>query len=601
MNDNPTPIEGYAYIGDQRTGAMVSPGGSIDWLCLPTFDASAVFAAMIGTPEHGRWLLGPAGEATTTRRYLPGTLVLETLHETLSGTVRVTDFMPAARDRADVIRRVEGVSGEVEMRHEWTVRPWYGKRQPWMNLLDDEHGRRLTATAGPSRYELRAPHLPGVGGDTFTVTAGEVLDFDFTWQESHLPPCRHVDVDEALKTTMRESQEWLALSDYDGDYREAFDTSLMVLRHLTDADTGGIVAAPTASLPEEIGGGRNWDYRYCWLRDASLTIEALLSAGYQNAARLWRDWLVRAVAGDPTRMQIMYRVDGGHDLPERELDHLPGYRGSTPVHIGNGAVGQRQTDVLGEVMVALEMARDMGLAEDEHTWALQVALVDHLADNWEAEDNGIWEIRGPLHKFTHSRVMVWAAMDRAIRAAQKHDLPGDTARWRAVADTVRAEVLERGWNAERGSFRQHYDTDEVDASLLLIAAVGFLEPDDERFVGTVRAVEEDLLRDGLVLRYRTGSGIDGLAGDEHPFVICCFWLASAYARVGRHDDARALMDRLVGMRNEVGLYSEEVDGQGRFYGNMPQAFSHLGLITAALDLQQYAGGPGRAADSGDRS
>ncbi|MDO5629748.1 MAG: glycoside hydrolase family 15 protein [Mobilicoccus sp.] len=601
---NPTPIEDYAYIGDQRTGALISPGGSMDWLCLPHFDSPAVFTALLGTPDHGRWLIGPDEDATTTRRYLPDTLVLETLHETASGTVRVTDVMPASPDRADVLRRVEGVSGTVRMRHEWIVRPWYGKRCPWVDLLDDDgHGRRLSATAGPAKFVLRAPHLPGANydGDTFDVAEGDVLDFDFTWQRSHLDTYDVADLDDALRETISSCQAWISQCEYDGRYRDAVRQSLLVLRHLTDAETGGMVAAATASLPEDIGGERNWDYRFTWLRDAALTLEALLAAGYQDKAALWRDWLVRAVAGDPTQMQIMYRIDGGHDLPERELDHLPGYRDSRPVRIGNGAVDQRQSDVLGEVMVALEMARDLGLEEREQTWALQAALVDDLADHWEEPDNGIWEIRGPLQHFTHSRVMVWAAMDRAIRACEKHDLPGNVERWKEVAEKVHAEVMDKGWCEERGTFRQHFETDEVDASLLLIASVGFIDATDEKFVGTVEAIEEDLLRDGFVLRYRTESGVDGLEGDEHPFVLCTFWLVSAYARMGRIDDATELMDRLVSLRNEVGLYAEEIDGEGRFYGNMPQAFSHLGLVNAALDLKQFSDGNGKAVDSSDRS
>jgi GH15 family glucan-1,4-alpha-glucosidase len=386
---------------------------------------------------------------------------------------------------------------------------------------------------------------------------------------------------------MEVSEEWTEKCTYNGPYRDHVVRSLLTLRLLTHAGTGGIVAAPTTSLPEEFGGERNWDYRYCWLRDASLTLEAFLESGYEDEARLWRDWLLRAVAGDPADLQIMYAVDGGRDLTERTLDHLPGYAGSRPVRIGNGAVTQRQTDVLGEVMIALQMAREVGLEESEDSWSLQRALVEELAKHWDQPDNGLWEIRGPRRHFTHSRVMVWVAFDRAISAVEKHGLDGPVEQWRKLRDAVREEVLEHGFDKERNTFTQHYDTTEVDASLLVLSDVGFVEGHDPRMLGTIAAVEEDLMRDGFLLRYRTQTGVDGLAGDEHPFLACSFWLVEAYAQAGQLDRAHELMRRLLEITNDVGLLSEEYDpGNRRFVGNFPQAFSHLTLVGAANQLER---------------
>ena len=380
-------------------------------------------------------------------------------------------------------------------------------------------------------------------------------------------------------------ERWAATCGYEGPYRAAVVRSLLTLRLLTHGGTGGIVAAPTTSLPEDFGGERNWDYRFCWLRDASLTLEALLESGYEQEAKLWRGWLLRAAAGDPQDLQIMYAVDGGRDLPERTLDHLPGYAGSTPVRIGNGAVTQRQTDVLGEVMIALQMARDIGAHETDDSWSLQRKLVDDLAEHWDQPDNGLWEIRGPLRRFTHSRVMVWVAFDRAVAAVERHGLDGDVDRWRKLRDEVRDEVMTHGFDEERNTFTQHYDTTEVDASLLVLSDVGFIDGQDPRMLGTIAAVEADLLHDGLLLRYRTRSGVDGLAGDEHPFLACSFWLVEAYAHAGRLDDAHALMRRLLALQNDVGLLSEEYDPtRRRFVGNFPQAFSHLALVSAANQL-----------------
>lgn len=602
-----TPIEDYAVLGDLSTAALVSRRGSVDWLCLPRFDSHACFAALLGTSEHGRWLIGPAGQATSTRRYVDGSFVLETTHKTPSGTVRVTDLMPLGEDRADIVRRIEGLSGTVRIRHEWVVRFGYGKTRPWVTRLRPQAPEESTgdfcsgqsevndeiirAVAGPDMLVLRGPRLPhpedGHHVDEFDVTEGESLTFSTTWFSSDRPIPGPIDVDAHLEQTISRSQAWADRNRYEGPYAAAVTRSLIVLRVLSHGRTGGIVAAPTTSLPEDFGGERNWDYRFCWLRDASLALESLLGCGYVEEARVWRDWLLRAVAGDPEDMQIMYRVDGGRELPERELDHLPGYAGSQPVRTGNGAVDQRQTDVLGEVMIALHGARCLGVVESDDTWNLQRALVENLADHWQQPDNGLWEVRGPLRHFTQSRVMVWAAFDRGVRAIEDFGRQGPLEKWKALRDEVRAEVLEKGWNEQRQTFVQHYDTTEVDASLLTIPAVEFLPGDDPRVLATIRAVESELMHEGLVMRYRTASGVDGLSGEEHPFLACSFWLVTAYALAGQTDKAGELMDRLVGLCNDVGLLSEEYDpGAGRMVGNFPQAFSHLTLVGAALALDE---------------
>ncbi len=587
-----TPIAEYALLGDTERAALVSRAGSVDWLCLPRFDAPACFAALLGTADHGRWLLGPAGEATSTRSYRGDSFVLDTEHATATGRVRVTDLMPLGDGRADLLRVVEGLEGEVEMVHEWVVRTGYGKVVPWVSRSRDDRGEQvIRAVAGPDMLVLRGTRLPRPDDhhhrDRFTVRAGERLEFSTTWVPSWAPVPHRLDVAERVEHTVATFEQWSGHCDYDGPWSDAVHRSLLVLRCLTDELRGGIVAAPTTSLPEDVGGERNWDYRYCWLRDASLTLEALLSCGYVEETRLWRDWLVRAVAGDPADLQIMYAVDGGRELPERELDHLPGYAGSLPVRVGNGAVGQRQADVLGEVMIALEDARRLGVEESSQTWAVQRALVEDLAEHWDEPDHGLWEIRGPSRRFTHSRIMVWAAFDRAVRAVEEGGHEGPVERWRELRDRVHAEVLEKGVDHERGCFVQHEDTTEVDAALLLAPTVGFLPPDHPLVHGTIRAVEEDLLRDGFVLRYRTESGVDGLDGDENPFLACSWWLAEAYARCGRVDDATALMDRLVGLTNDLGLVSEEYDpATGELLGNFPQAFSHLSLIRAAVAIRE---------------
>ncbi len=584
-------IEDYAAIGDGHTAALISSDGSLDWLCLPQFDSPACFAALLGEEQHGHWHLGPADEHTATRRYVDDTAVLETTYTTDGGEVRVVDLMPTGDRRADVIRRVEGVRGTVRMRHSWVVRFDYGRIRPWVHR-EKVHGRpAIIAVAGPDKLILTGPRLPpavdGHHEEVLEVRAGERLDFTLTWIPSYRRVPEWIDIDSRLAFTLEEGQEWADECEYDGPWRRQVVRSLVTLRGLTHVDTGGIVAAPTTSLPETLGGERNWDYRYCWLRDAALTLESLLAAGHARRAHHWRDWLLRAIAGDPGDMQVMYTVEGGRHLPERELDHLPGYAGSRPVRIGNGAVAQRQTDVLGEVLGALSMARNHGVGETRDSWSLQRTLVNELAAQWRVPDNGLWEIRGAPRHFTHSQVMVWSAFDRAIEGIERHGLDGPLEDWRRIRAEVRAEIMERGFDHERNTFTQHYETDEVDASLLVLPLVRFIDGDDPKMVGTIAAVEEDLMRDGLLLRYRTASGIDGLPGDEHPFLACSFWLVSAYALSGRMADATALMDRLVGLTNDVGLLSEEYDAAaGRMVGNFPQAFSHLALVGAAMNIER---------------
>ncbi len=541
------------------------------------------------TTSNGHWLVGPAGKHTATRRYVGDTAVLETTYRTDTGEMRVTDVMPTGDRRADVVRRVEGVRGTVSLRHSWVVRFDYGRIRPWVHREEVEGRPAIIATAGPDKLILTGPRLPpavdGHHEETFDVNEGDELDFTLTWTPSYrrIPPA--VDVDERLAWTLDEQQKWADACEYDGPWREHVVRSLVTLRGLTHVDTGGIVAAPTTSLPEDFGGERNWDYRFCWLRDAALTLESLLAAGRADHAHHWRDWLLRAIAGDPDDMQIMYTVEGGRHLQERTLDHLAGYADSRPVRVGNGAVDQRQSDVLGEVLCALSMARNHGVTETRDSWSLQRTLVNDLAEDWRKPDNGLWEIRGPQRRFTHSRVMVWAAFDRVIEGVEKHGLEGPVDEWRYFRDQVREEIMEQGFNKSRNTFTQHYDTDEVDASLLVLPMVRFIDGDDPKMLGTIKAVEQDLMHDGLLLRYRTKSGVDGLEGDEHPFLACSFWLVSAFALAGRRKDATALMNRLVGLCNDVGLLSEEYDVAGdRMVGNFPQAFSHLALVSAAMNL-----------------
>jgi GH15 family glucan-1,4-alpha-glucosidase len=586
------PIEDYALIGDRHTAALVGKNGSIDWLCLPRFDSPACFAGLLGDDSHGHWQLSPTIDYAVSRRYVDGSAALETTFTTADGEVTLLDVMPTGDNRSDVVRLVTGVHGRVRLRHEWVVRLDYGLIIPWVRRRDIRGEEAITAVAGPDKLILRGSRLP-VGDkhrhvDEFDVEPGQTLTFSMTWIPSYerTPPS----ADAPIMETIADEREWASRSHADVPHVEVVRRSLLTLRLMTHEQTGGIVASPTTSLPEDFGGERNWDYRYCWLRDAALTIESLIDAGYTDEARFWRHWLLRAVAGDPDDLQIMYAVDGSRHLPEHTLEHLPGYAGSRPVRIGNAAVEQKQTDVLGEVMIALAAARSVGLEDDEYGWDLQRSLVDRLVDTWQEPDHGIWEIRGPQRRFTHSRVMVWAAFDRAVRAVESDGLEGPVERWRQARDQVCEEVLTHGFHAERNSFTQHYDTHEVDASLLVLPLTGFIAGDDPKMLGTIEAIETDLMRDGLLMRYRTETDVDGLPGGEHPFLACSFWLVSAYAAAGRLDDAHNLFDRLVGLVNDVGLLSEEYDPrEQRMVGNFPQAFSHLTLVQAAFQLRTASG------------
>jgi GH15 family glucan-1,4-alpha-glucosidase len=586
----PGRIEDYALIGDLQTAALVGRDGAIDWLCLPRFDSPAVFAALLGDRDNGRWRLAPAGATECgSRAYRGDTLVLDTVWETPTGTVKVTDFMPQ-RDRApDVVRVVECISGEVAMRSELTLRFDYGSIVPWVRRTD--HHR--VAIAGPDSVWLRSePPVPMYGKDMrtyadFTVSAGDSVAFVLTWHPSHERTPRRVEPYRALEQTLTDWTEWSGRCVYDGPWRAAVLRSMITLKALTYAPSGGIVAAATTSLPEEIGGVRNWDYRFCWLRDAALTLNALVSGGYLEEAHAWRDWLLRAVAGDPADLQIMYGLAGERRLPEYEVPWLKGYEGSAPVRVGNAAAGQLQLDVYGEVLDSLFLARERGMGDETHAWNLQRALMDFLESKWREPDEGLWEVRGPRRQFVHSKVMAWVAADRAVRTVEARPrLKGDAARWRAMRAQVHAEVCEKGYDPERNTFTQSYGSRELDAATLLIPQVGFLPPSDPRVVGTVDAVRRELDHGGFVRRYTPDSGsVDGLPGGEGAFLACSFWLADALHTTGRTEEAGALFEKLLALRNDVGLLAEEWDPvAGRLLGNYPQAFSHIGLVNTALTL-----------------
>jgi GH15 family glucan-1,4-alpha-glucosidase len=581
------PIEDYALISDCRSGALVGRDGSIDWLCLPRYDSPSLFGALLGTPDHGRWLVAPVDRsATASRQYLEDTFVLATRWVTSSGEIEVLDFMPQGDNRADVVRRVRGVRGKVEVREELRVRFGYAEVLPWMRQVRAGDGQALIAVAGPDAVARRGPRLTPRGRmheGRFTVREGEVVDLSLTWFESHLELPGPVDAEHACEATAAWWRDWASTCSHSGPYHDQVMRSLLVLRALTHEATGGIVAAATTSLPEQFGGPRNWDYRYVWLRDASLSLSAFLGHSYVSEAHRWRNWLLRAIAGDPADVQIMYGLAGERYLPERELASLPGYQGSSPVRVGNAAVSQFQGDVIGEVMVALSEARKAGIEEDAFSWPLQRALMRFVEDHWQAEDQGIWEVRGPQRAFTHSRVMTWTALDRAIEGVRQYGLDGPVERWEDLRDRLRAEIEEHGFDAGRNSYVQYYGSSAVDASLLVLPQVGYCAPDDPRMLGTVAAIEQDLMHDGLVMRYRfDDTRVDDFPPSEHPFLACSFWLAEQYARSGRVQDARALMDRLVGLANDVGLLAEEYDvDAGRHAGNTPQAFSHLALVQAA--------------------
>lgn len=599
----PAPIEDYALIGDCRTAALVSRDGSIDWFCAPRFDSPSLFGALLGDEEHGCWSIRPAdAEAAATRSYAGDTFELVTRWTTATGVAEVHDVMPVDHrhagtvPRTDIVRRVVGLSGRVAFDHRLRLRFDYARALPWVRQVGTAAEPALIALAGPDGVAVRGAALAPddhIHRGTIEVDAGEAVDVTLTWFPSHhrdAPP--RLDVDEALARTHDWWQRWAARIAHRDVHAGRVVRSLLVLRALTNADTGGIVAAPTTSLPEQLGGSRNWDYRFVWLRDASLTLQALLEHGFVGIAHHWRRWLLRAVAGDPAQLQIVYGIAGERDLHERELTSLPGYAGSAPVRIGNGAALQYQADVVGEVLVALAAGRAAGLEESAFSWPLERAMVARMLDQLDRPDNGIWEIRGEPRMFTHSRVMMWAGLDRAVRAVEEHGFDGPVDRWRAARDALRAEIDEQGVDPDGGHFVQHYGTDEVDASLLILPQVGFCAYDDERMLRTVAVMERTLLEgapgDGLLRRYRTDTGVDGLAGAEHPFLACSFWLVGQYASTGRRPEAEALMDRLCGLANDVGLLSEEYDLQNDHQvGNMPQAFSHLALVRAADVLADH--------------
>jgi GH15 family glucan-1,4-alpha-glucosidase len=593
-------IEDYALIGDLHTAALVGRSGSIDWMCLPRFDSPACFAALLADSAAGRWLLAPANPAPgsdgncTRRRYREDTLILETEWDVDGGSVRVTDFMPVRDDAVDLVRIVEGLSGEVAMTMELVLRFDYGRVVPWVR----RHGQGISAVAGPDSAYLTT-HAPLRGHDKrtvseFTVRAGERIPFVLRWAPSHEPEPRRINPSRALDTTCSFWRDWIDRSEITGKYKEPVERSLITLKALTYAPTGGIVAAATTSLPEQLGGSRNWDYRYCWLRDASLTLQSLLAAGYTEEAAAWRDWLLRAVAGDPADLQIVYGLDGARRLPEFDLPWLPGYEGSAPVRIGNAAAPQLQLDVWGEVLDGLALTRAASPAgSGDSSWDIQIALMEFLEGAWDQPDNGLWEMRGPRRHFTHSKVMAWVAADRMVKGVRKSGLPGPADRWAALRSTIHKEVMTDGFNQELNTFVQSYGSTELDASLLLIPRVGFLPHNHPRVAGTVQAIQERLTEDGLVLRYRTESGHDGLEGHEGVFLACSFWMVDALLGIDRKDEATQMFERLLDLRNDVGLLSEEWDPRTqRHLGNTPQAFSHFPLIHSALQLHH-----GQAHDS----
>ena len=588
----PRAIEDYALIGNQETAALVARDGSIDWLGMPRFDSAAFFAALLGTADHGRWRIAPlAGEPRVTRAYRDSSLVLETTFETPEGTVRVVDFMARRAGASDLVRIVQGRRGRVRMRTEVSVRFDYGAVVPWVSREDDG---RLRFIAGPDRLHLdTAVPLRGEGLSTvgeFDVDEGEEVVFSITWTPSWTEPAPPPDTRAALAEVERLWGAWGERLPQHTEAACAVCRSLLTLKALAHWQTGGIVAAATTSLPEWPGGQRNWDYRYCWLRDATFTLYALLNVGFVEEADAWRGWLVRAVAGDPDDLQIMYGVAGERRLPEFELPWLPGFEGSAPVRIGNAAAGQVQLDVYGEVLDALYAARKAGLDPDPVSWALERTMAEHLATIWDQPDDGIWEVRGGRRHFVHSKVMAWVAFDRVVRSATEFGLEGPVEKWSALRDTIHAQVCERGYDPVRNAFVQSYGSSALDASLLLIPVVGFLPPEDPRVRGTLAAIERELLYEGLVMRYDTGRGVDGLPPGEGAFLACSFWLVDNYILQGRMDEAQALFDRLLAFRNDVGLLAEEVDpATGRMLGNFPQAFSHLSLINTATSLASRSG------------
>jgi GH15 family glucan-1,4-alpha-glucosidase len=591
-------IEDYALIGDCQTAALVARDSSIDWLCFPRFDSGACFAALLGTEENGRWLLTPVGEIRRIQRgYREGTLVLETHYETDSGAVTLIDWMPPrggepdfVRGEPDLVRMVVGVRGQVAMHMDIVIRFDHGAVIPWVRRT----GKGIRAVAGPDTVVLQSVvDLHGENFTTqadFTVSAGQRIPFVLTWYPSHEAAPGSIDAEEALRATERWWQDWASRCTYEGPWREAVLRSLVTLKALTYAPTGGIVAAPTTSLPEQLGGVRNWDYRFCWLRDATFTLYALMIAGYTEEARAWRDWLLRAVAGEPSQLNIMYGLAGERRLTEIKLDWLAGYEGSSPVRIGNAAYQQFQLDVYGEVMDALHLTRRAGLNCDENAWRVQRVLLEFLKTAWTEPDEGIWEVRGPRRHFTHSKVMAWVAVDRGIKAVERFGLKGPVEAWRKLRAIIHDDICRRGFDQDRNTFVQYYGAKDLDSSLLMMPLVGFLPPSDPRVDGTVRAIERDLMIDGFVARYATKQEVDGLPPGEGAFLPCTFWLADNLAMLGRRDDALRIFEGLLRLRNDVGLLSEEYDAKRqRLLGNFPQAFTHVSLINTACNLSRPSG------------
>lgn len=596
------PIEDYALIGDCHSAALVGRDGSIDWLCFPRIDSGACFAALLGEPRHGRWLIAPAAEVLGIRRsYRDDTLILETVFETKEGTVRLIDCMPLSAERWDVLRIVEGVSGRVAMRMELIIRFDYGSIVPWVRRSGDT----LLATAGPDMLELRTP-VACRGEDLttvaeFHVSPGERIPFSLNYHPSHESGQPAIDPEQALAATESEWRKWSECCTYKGHRRDVVVRSLITLKALTYAPTGGMVAAPTTSLPERRGGVRNWDYRYCWLRDATFALNALLLAGYHQEAAAWREWLLRAAAGSPQDLQMLYSVTGERRLDEYEVNWLPGYGGAAPVRVGNAASRQFQLDVYGEVMDTLHLARTAGLEPEPAAWRIQVALLKFLEANWQKPDDGIWEMRGERHHFTHSKVMAWVAFDRAVKDVEDFGLDGPVERWRQVRDAIHAQVCAEGYDALGNTFVQSYGAPYLDASLLLIPQVGFLPPDDPRVRGTIEAIERNLVVDGLVLRYSTATNVDTLPPGEGTFLPCSFWLADSLVLTGRREEGEALFERLLALSNDLGLLAEEYDARERhMLGNFPQALTHMALINTARLLSIPVQQAKRASAKGER-
>lgn len=585
-------IEDYAIIGDGRTVALISSNGDMGWLCLPQLDSPACFASLLGNEEHGRWHVTIPEAQVSNREYYPSSFVLQTSYEGPHGKARITEWMDTSTQGTHIVRRVECTAGRVQVLTDLVVRFGYGKVVPWATRVRDPDKRDvLRFIAGPDALTLHAPTLPHGHDhrheDLIDLVDGQSEDFVMTWSHSWDPVPALIDVDASLKATLNTWRSWCAEGDVGDSYDGHIRRSLLTLRALTNVDTGGVAAAATTSLPEEFGGERNWDYRFCWLRDSALTLTVLVDAGFVDEAEEWREWLLRAIAGDPSDIQVMYGLDGRRDLPEYTLPFLPGYESSVPVRVGNAASTQVQNDVFGEVLGALAAAREAGLTETSDSWALQRHLANALLDSWREPDHGIWEIRGPKQHFTHSKIMCWHAIDRALSAITDHDLRGPRQKWEKAREEIREDVLTHGVDPHTGSLVQHYETTEVDASLLMVCQTNFLPANDHRIEATVRRIAKELSHGVHVARYRTQTGVDGLHGEENHFYACSFWLVEALARIGRLEEATQRFQELLDTSNDVALFAEEYDVDNcRFAGNFPQALSHLALVGAATSLRK---------------